>query len=147
MRILDLQRYRPALGATALLILVACAESTSPSPPGQTILIDGATFVVRAAGAGATAIEHPPAGRVEVTVNWNGRANVIDVYVTDANCAAFLDVTAGRCSVLARGEGMARPKSVAFDGEAQRSYTVWTANRGATAETVTLDASVTASHN
>lgn len=147
MRILDRQRYRPAVAAAALLALAACAESTSPSPPGRTILIDGATFVVRAASAGATAIERPPAGRVDVTVNWNGRVNLIDVYVTDSGCPVFLDVTEGRCSVLTRGEGMARPKSVAFDSEAERSYTVWTANRGASAETVTLDASVTTSRN
>lgn len=81
-------------------------------------------------------------GRVEVTANWAGRVNVIDVYVTASDCSTFQDVSAGLCPVLARAEGIARPKAVAFGGEAGRIYTVWMANRGPTAETVVLDASL-----
>ena len=130
---------------SAALALAACARSTTPSPPGRTVLIHGATFIVRAASAGTTALESPPVGRVDVTASWAGRVNVIDVYVTAADCAAFADVTAGLCPVLARAEGLARPKAVAFGSEAGHSYTVWMANRGPTAETVVLDASVSAS--
>jgi hypothetical protein len=125
-----------------MVALAACGGSTNPSPLGRTVLLDGATFVVRAASIGTTAIESAPAGHVDVTVNWSGRFNVIDVYVTTAGCAAFRDVSDGLCAVLARAEGAARPKALGFASEAGGSYTVWMANRGPTAETVVLDASV-----
>jgi hypothetical protein len=137
------RRWARVLAAAASLAGAACGKSTLPSPPGRIVLIDGETFVVRASSAGATVLGQPPAGRVDVTVSWHGRFNPIDVYVTPSGCPSFRDVAGGACAVIAREEGSARPKSVAFDTEAAESYTVWTANRGASAEAVTLDAVVT----
>lgn len=140
--------------AGALLVLAACGKSSavtpstpvpSPSAPSalvRTVLIAGASFVVRAGGSSFINIDFPPAGKVDVTVNWGG-SNTIEVYVTDANCPGFEDVAGGRCPILARAEGSARPKAVTFDSQAGRIYTVWSVNRGATPESVSLDAGVT----
>jgi hypothetical protein len=140
--------------AVGLVALSACGTggTATPSgpapgpsasaPPVRTVLISGASFVVRAGGSSFVNIDFPPAGKVDVTVSWGG-PNTIDIYVTDASCPGFQDVAQGRCPILGRAEGTTRPKSVNFDSQAGRIYTVWSANRGTTPESVSLDAAVT----
>ncbi len=143
-----------ALLAGALASLPACGKSgtSAPSTPVarpstaassvRTVLISGATFVVRAGGSSFTNIDFPPIGKVDVSATWGGPNN-IELYVTDASCPGFQDLAAGRCPVVARAEGAARPKTVTFDSQTGKIYTVWSANRGTTSETVSLDAGVT----
>ncbi len=145
-----------ALGALAAGLVFGSLQgcgggSTSPTSPvpsptaGQpvrTVLLSGVTVTVRASGSSFTNIDFPPAGKVDVTANWGG-PNTIDVYVTDQSCPGFTDVAAGRCAILARAEGAARPKSVTFDSTAGKVYSIWMANRGTSTETVGVDAGVT----
>lgn len=147
-----------AQGLLAMLAVLAAAcggggGTTTPSSPNpqpststgvRTPLLTGSTFTVRAGGSSFTNIDFPPVGTVDVTVNWGG-SNRIEVYITDASCPGFQNVTSGSCAVIARAEGTAKPKSLTFPSQTGRIYTVWSANRGTSDETVSLDAGVTTS--
>jgi hypothetical protein len=140
------------VAGTLVLSLAGCGGGggSSPTTPGtqptaqqvRTPLVTGATFNVRANSQIYTNIDFPPAGKIDVTANWGGATN-IEMYVTESSCPGFPELSAGRCTVLARAEGVTRPKSVTFDSQTGRIYSVWMANRGATNEVVGLEAGVT----
>ena len=139
-------------GAAALLLASACGGGGSPGGPSgspspgavRTVLIEGTSFTVGPRSSSFTNIDFPPTGTIDVSANWAG-SNTVEVYATSASCAGFEDVAAGRCPVLGKAEGTAKPKQFTFPSQSGNVYTIWTANRGGGQETVALTAGVTTS--
>jgi hypothetical protein len=149
------RRFRSLLPfalAVACTTVVGCGGS-SPNPIGNTPPPAGATRTVLFSGAGfaldpGTAtyknIDIPPEGMLDAVVDWAG-ANDINVYVTDNVCPGFVDLRAGRCNVITRSDGAAKPERVTWSTTtaAGKIWSVWIYNNGASAETGNVEVAVT----
>src|SRR5438477_2382287 len=147
-----------ALSRIVLAALVAgsfasCGGGGSPSSPGggpstppqavRTIL--GTTgFTISAGAATFKSIDNPPIGTMDATADWGNPSNQIDFYATDGRCPGFVELQAGRCTVLARAEGAGKPKKVSFGNTtANAVYLFWVANHGTTSESGEVEIAVT----
>src|SRR6267143_222676 len=98
----------------------------------------------RAGSATYKAIDNPPIGMMDVTVEWANTSNRIDVYATDGRCPGFPNLQAGQCTVLARAEGVGKPKRLTFSNTAANSvYNFWLYNAGTTTESGALEVGIT----
>ncbi len=136
------------------VLAVACGGgSDGPTRPTTPAAVGGPTRTVLVANAGfsldpVTAtyknIDLPPEGSLDATVNWAG-ANDINVYVTDNVCPGFPDLRAGRCNVIARSEGTAKPERLGWNTStaAGKIWSVWIYNNGTSAESGAMEVGVT----
>jgi hypothetical protein len=68
----------------------------------------------------------------------------IDVYWTDGRCPGFPNLQAGQCTVLARAEGVTKPKRLTFNNTtANAVYNFWIYNAGSSQESGALEVGVT----
>jgi hypothetical protein len=105
--------------------------------------LGGTNFSVRPGRSSFTNVDFPPAGTLDVTINWPGDNN-IDVYATDASCPGFESVTSGACPILAKGDSRtAKPERITFTTQAGKIYTIWIVNLGTTTEAVNLEFGIT----
>lgn len=143
---------RAALAA-ALLAGVACGggdgsrpdQPTSPTGgPTRTVLVSGESFSLAPGAATYKNIDLPPPGTLDAVVNWAG-PNDINVYVTDNVCPGFLDLRAGRCTVITRSDGAAKPERVSWSTNtaAGRIWSVWIHNNGASLGSGSMDVGIT----
>jgi hypothetical protein len=81
---------------------------------------------------------------IDAVVDWAG-TNDINVYVTDNICPGFIDLKAGRCNVITRAEGPAKPERVSFatTTAAGKIWTFWIYNNGASDESGNIEMAVT----
>lgn len=120
-------------------------QVATPTPAPPTVHTDlGATnFNVRAGRSSFTNVDFPPVGTLDVTADWPGNSN-IDIYATDASCPGFDAVTAGACSILAKGDSpTAKPERITFATQAGKIYTIWTVNHGTSTEPVNMQFGIT----
>ena len=117
---------------------------TQPPPATATriVLIEGAPFSLQANTATFRNIDQPPAGTIDGTLDWNGGADM-NLYVTDNSCPGFTDLRAGRCNLLVRADGVAKPERLTFTAAANRVYTFWIHNNGTATETGALTVGAT----
>jgi hypothetical protein len=117
--------------------------ASTPAQPVRTVL-GTSDFTIRAGGATFKSIDNPPIGAMDATVEWGNASNPIDFYVTDGRCPGFTDLQAGRCTVLARAEGSAKPKRLTFNNaSANAVYNFWIYNRGTTTESGAMEVAIT----
>jgi hypothetical protein len=141
--------------ATCALVLglAACTGSdgpsqpttpTGPGGPTRTVLVDGAAFALDPGTATYKNIDLPPEGTLDATVNWAG-PNDINVYVTDNVCPGFPDLRAGRCNVIARSEGTAKPERLSWNTSTApgKIWSVWIYNNGTSVESGAMEVGVT----
>jgi hypothetical protein len=121
--------------------------TASPSaPPVQQVrtVLGNADFTLLAGRATFKAYDNPPIGMMDVTVDWGNAANQIDVYATDGRCPGFPNLQAGQCTVLARAEGVTKPKRLTFSNTvANAVYNFWIYNAGTTTESGALELAIT----
>ena len=120
-------------------------QVATPTPAPQSVHTDlgGTNFSVRPGRSSFTNVDFPPAGTLDVTINWPGDNN-IDVYATDASCPGFESVTSGACPILAKGDSpTAKPERITFTTQAGKIYTIWIVNLGTTTEAVNLEFGIT----
>ena len=120
--------------------------TVSPSAPAQQVrtVLGNADFTLLAGRATFKAIDNPPLGMMDVTVDWGNSANRIDVYWTDGRCPGFPNLQAGQCTVLARAEGVTKPKRLTFNNTtANAVYNFWIYNAGSTTESGALEVAIT----
>ena len=120
--------------------------TASPSAPVQQVrtVLGNADFTLRAGSATFKAYDNPPIGMMDVTVDWGNAANRIDVYATDGRCPGFPNLQAGQCTVLARAEGVTKPKRLTFSNTtANAVYNFWIYNAGTTTESGALELGIT----
>ena len=112
---------------------------TQPPPPSATriVLVEAAPFSLQPGTATFKNIDFPPAGTIDGTLDWTGSADM-NLYVTDNSCAGFTELRAGRCTVLVRADGVAKPERLSFTAAANRVYTFWIHNNGTATETGSL---------
>lgn len=144
---------RAVLTGAIITSLSSCGGGSSPSgptpgasaPTQQVRTVLGTSdFTIRAGGATFKSIDNPPIGMMDVTVEWGNVANGIDAFATDGRCPGFPDLQAGRCTVLARAEGTAKPKRLSFsNATANAVYNFWIYNRGNTTESGAMEVAVT----
>lgn len=147
----------PSLGAAAVAALLSgCggdgATPTAPvasptAPPAnqvRTVLMSGVPFVLNAGTAMFRNVDNVPAGTLDVTVDWGGGGD-LNLYVTPEACANFADVQAGRCPVVGKSDGTAKPEVVRFSTTSGRTYTVWVFNNGQSRETGSFEVGITTS--
>jgi hypothetical protein len=146
-------RSRPIL-LLPFLLAAACgggnegpSQPTAPAAaggPSRTVLVSGASFALDPGTATYKNIDLPPAGTLDATVDWAG-ANDINVYVTDNVCPGFLDLRAGRCNVIARSEGTAKPERLSWNTStaAGRIWSIWIYNNGTSPESGAMEVGVT----
>lgn len=118
----------------------------SPTPSGSfhTVLIPTVGFVLNPGTAMFRNIDFPPAGTIDVTVDWQGTSD-INVYATE-QCVSFTDLQAGACKVLAKSESAtAKPEVIFFQTVANRVYNVWVHNKGTSKETGGVQVGITTS--
>lgn len=136
-----------------LVLSVACGGGDGPTRPStggttggptRTVLIADAGFSLEPGTATYKNIDLPPAGTLDTTVNWAG-GNDINVYVTDNVCPGFIDLRAGRCNVIARAEGTAKPERLSWSTTtaAGRIWSVWIYNNGSTPESGSMEVGIT----
>ena len=114
------------------------APSPSPSSAGEvrTVLIPSFGFLLNPNAASFTNVDFPPAGTLDVTIDWQGPSQ-INVYAVDSSCPGFADITAGRCSVLAKDDSATtKPKVIRFAAVSTRVYSIWVHNAGTARENV-----------
>jgi hypothetical protein len=120
------------------------APTASPSPVQVRTVLGNADFTLLAGRATFKAIDNPPIGMMDVTVDWANTANRIDVYWTDGRCPGFPNLQAGQCTVLARAEGVTKPKRLTFNNTtANAVYNFWIHNAGSTTESGALEVAIT----
>src|SRR4051812_46456891 len=103
---------RIALAACAVAFLSSCggsspsAPTATPSTPAQSVrtVLGNPSFTISGGTATFKSIDNPPLGTMDATAEWGNAANPIDFYATDGRCPGFVDLQAGRCTVLARAE-------------------------------------------
>jgi hypothetical protein len=118
--------------------------SNSPAAQQVRTVLGTADFEIRANGATFKSIDNPPLGMMDATAEWGNPANPIDFFVTDGRCPGFTDLQAGRCTVLARAEGSAKPKRLTFSNTtANAVYNFWIYNRGTTVESGAMEVAIT----
>ena len=120
--------------------------TTSPSAPAQQVrtVLGNADFTLAANRSTFKAIDNPPIGMMDVTVDWGNTANRIDVYWTDGRCPGFPNLQAGQCTVLARAEGVTKPKRLTLNNTtANAVYNFWIYNAGSSEESGALEVAVT----
>ena len=118
--------------------------TASPSPAQVRTVLGNADFTLLAGRATFKAIDNPPIGMMDVTVDWGNTANRIDVYWTDGRCPGFPNLQAGQCTVLARAEGVTKPKRLTFNNTtANAVYNFWIHNAGSTTESGALEVAIT----
>lgn len=112
--------------------------------PSRTVLISGATFALEPGTATYKNIDLPPNGTLDAVVDWTG-ANDVDVFVTDNVCPGFVDLRAGRCNVITRADGNAKPQRLSWSTTtaAGRIWSVWIFNNGTTAESGAMEVGIT----
>jgi hypothetical protein len=112
--------------------------------PTRTVLVSGASFSLDPGTATYKNIDLPPAGMLDATVDWAG-SNDINVYVTDNICPGFVDLRAGRCNVITRAEGTAKPERLSWSTTTAsgRIWSVWIYNNGASKESGAMEVGVT----
>lgn len=118
----------------------------SPTPPPvnqvHTVLMSGVPFILNPDTVMFRNVDNVPAGTLDVTVNWAG-ASDLNLYVTPDSCANFADVRAGRCQLMGKSDGTAKPETVRFATTAGRTYTVWVHNNGGSRESGSFDVGIT----
>jgi len=122
------------------------SPSTGPSTPPQAVrtVLGTTDFTLRPATATFKSIDNPPIGTMDATADWGNPANTINLYATDGRCPGFVELQAGRCTVLARAEGAAKPKKVTFSNTtANAVYLFWISNAGTSNESGGLEIGVT----
>jgi hypothetical protein len=135
------------------VLSVACGSGDGPTQPTtsgaaggptRTVLVSDAGFSLDPGAATYKNIDLPPEGTLDATVNWAG-GNDINVYVTDNVCPGFLDLRAGRCNVIARAEGNAKPERLTWNTStaAGKIWSVWIYNDGTSAETGAMEVGIT----
>ena len=156
-RTLSLNRHilATALSCGALISgLSACggggSNPAAPTPstaPNETrTVLATVPFEIRAGGATFKSYDNPPSGSMDATLEWGNAAIQIDFYATDGRCPGFPDLQAGRCTVLARAEGTAKPKRLTFaTAGANGVVNFWIYNRGAVTESGSMEIAVTTS--
>jgi hypothetical protein len=87
-------------------------------------------------------VDNPPVGTLDVSVNWPGGGD-LNLYVTPDSCSSFSDLQGGRCQVLGRADGTAKPEVVSFATAANRTYTMWIHNNSASRESGAFDVGIT----
>jgi hypothetical protein len=120
--------------------------TASPSTSTQQVrtVLGTSNFEIRAGGATFKSIDNPPVGMMDATAEWGNASNPIDFFVTDGRCPGFVDLQAGRCTVLARAEGTAKPKRLTFSvTTATGVYLFWIYNRGNTVESGAIEVAIT----
>ena len=141
------------IAGSVMAALPSCGgkgSPTTPTPstptPTQTVrtVISTGNFTIRAGTATFKNIDGPPNGTIDATVEWSDPGNPIDLFVTDGRCTGFTDLQGGRCTVLARAEGAAKPKRVTFtNSTANAVYSFWIYNRGTTVESGAIEVGIT----
>lgn len=141
-----------ALAAIAFITSIHCGggstpTQTTPAPvggPTRAVLISGQAFSLAPGTATFKNIDIPPEGTLDATVDWGG-SNDINVYVTDNVCPGFLDLRAGRCNVITRSDGTAKPERVSWSTTtaAGKIWSVWIYNNGTTEESGAMEVGVT----
>ena len=120
--------------------------TASPSAPAQQVrtVLGNADFTLAANRSTFKAIDNPPIGMMDVTVDWGNTANQIDVYWTDGRCPGFPNLQAGQCTVLARAEGVTKPKRLTLNNTTPNAvYNFWIYNAGTTTESGALEVGIT----
>jgi hypothetical protein len=110
--------------------------------PVRTVLMAGVPFVLAPDAVMVRNVDNPPAGTLDVTVNWPGGGD-LNLYVTPDSCTSFSDLRGNRCQVLARAEGTSKPESASFTTTASRTYTVWIHNNSGSRESGAFDVAIT----
>jgi hypothetical protein len=139
----------------AFALATACGGGSGDGPtqpttggatggPARTVLVADATFALDPGTATYKNIDLPPEGTLDAIVNWAG-GNDIDVYVTDNVCPGFLDLRAGRCNVIVRAEGNAKPERLTWNTTtaAGKIWSVWIYNDGTSPETGAMEVGIT----
>jgi hypothetical protein len=146
---------RAMLAALVVAAIPSCGGGGSPSTPtpgastpAQAVrtVLGNAAFEIRANTATFKSIDNPPIGTMDATLDWANPGNTVDFYATDGRCPGFLELQAGACTVLARAEGAAKPKTLRFNNTTTTAvYNFWIYNRGATTESGAMEVAVTTS--
>jgi hypothetical protein len=118
--------------------------SSAPNPIGtppptatRIVLVDGAPFSLQPGTATYKNIDQPPAGTIDGMLDWSGGSDM-NLYVTDNSCPGFNDLKAGRCNVMVRADGQAKPERLTFTAATNRIYTFWIHNNGSVTESGSL---------
>jgi hypothetical protein len=148
-------KFWPVLAAVAAAALLgSCGgggggnpngPNPTPTPPAnqvRTVLMSGVPFILNPDTAMFRNIDNPPAGMLDITVNWPGSGD-LNLYVTANSCANFADVLSGRCPTLAKADGTAKPETARFNTTANQIYTVWIHNRSQSRESGSFDVGIT----
>ena len=143
---------RSAVAGGMIVTLATCGgggpstPTVTPSAAPQQVhtILGNADFTLRAGSATFKAIDNPPIGMMDVTVDWGNSANRIDVYWADGRCPGFPQLQAGQCNVLARAEGVTKPKRLTLNNTTPNAvYNFWLYNAGTTTESGALEVGVT----
>ena len=143
---------RTAVAGGMIVTLATCGgggpstPTVTPSATPQQVhtILGNADFTLRAGSATFKAIDNPPIGMMDVTVDWGNSANRIDVYWADGRCPGFPQLQAGQCNVLARAEGVTKPKRLTLNNTTPNAvYNFWLYNAGTTTESGALEVGVT----
>jgi hypothetical protein len=143
---------RAVVSGLMITTLVTCGgggpstPTASPSAPVQQVrtVLGNADFTLRAGSATFKAIDNPPLGMMDVTVDWANASNTINVYWADGRCPGFPNLQAGQCNVLAKAEGVTKPKRLTLNNTtANAVYNFWIYNAGSTTESGALEVGVT----
>lgn len=116
----------------------------SGGPPTRTVLMSNVAFVLNPDTVMFRNIDNPPAGTLDVSVNWPGGGD-LNLYVTPDSCSSFSDLRGGRCQVLGRADGTSKPERVSFETAANRTYTMWIHNNSASREDGAFEVGITTS--
>jgi len=111
--------------------------SAPPAAATRVVLMDSAPFSLQPGTATFKNVDQPPAGTIDGMLEWNG-SNDMNLYVTDNSCPGFSDLRAGRCNVVVRADGAAKPERLSFTAPANRIYTFWIHNNGTSSESGSL---------
>lgn len=118
----------------------------TPTPPPanqvRTVLMSGVPFILNPGTVMFRNVDDVPAGTLDVTVNWSGSGD-LNLYVTPNSCANFSDVQSGRCEVVSKSDGTAKPEVARFNTTAGRTYTMWIFNNGQSREAGSFDVGIT----
>lgn len=145
-------KTRILVGLTLSAALVGCGgggsgptpvPSTSPSSGAFRTVITQSSFALNAGAASFYPLDGLVPGTVEATVDWSNAANNIKAYFTTNDCVSIVDLRAGACTVLARGDAAGtKPKRLTAPTGSYTKLFVWVENGGSAPETGSVEAAI-----
>lgn len=131
-------------------LMAGCSRDTvtTPTPPPPpapitTVVAQGSLSGLEPDGAAMAAFATDRTGDLEVVLDWTLASNNLDLILTRGECTPE-QLIALECDVAAIGSSTtAKPERASIGSAAAGTYTLFVANRGASAETFSFQALLT----